>query len=221
MKQDNNTLGKEAKIKIRANILNEVGADRASVLDLFCGEQGEMHAAVWSRAKNYSGVDIKYNVSDDRRRYVGDNRTFAKWLDLSKYNVFDVDSYGSPWEIMEIISKRRMWLQGTVGAVAFTDCDMRPNSGHKVMGLLRHDKIAKLAFDLHRSALSVWFSRSRVRPKKIWQLRIDGPRPRWYCGVVFEGLGREKVSLDDVLLTKLGKQRSDSLAECRPIDGLG
>lgn len=194
-KQDNNKYGKAAKIKIRQSALEYLGASNAAVLDAFCGERGEMHAAVWHAASYYAGIDIRWLSTDKRRRYVGDNKTFIKHIDLQRYNVFDIDAYGSPWEILEIVARRRLWSAGERGALTFTDCDMRPNKTHSVMGLRHGKNLCQHTFDLHRSALDNWISKSRVRVDKLWQAQIKGTRPRWYCGLVFTGLGRQQVTL--------------------------
>lgn len=196
MKKDNNHLGKQAKIKIRRQALDAIGPDNARVLDIFCGEQGEMYNEIWHDAIYYDGIDIRWTQTDKRRRYVGDNKVFIEYLDLQRYNVFDVDAYGSPWEIMAVISKRRKWSAGEKGAVTFTDCDMRANLSHQVMGLPHTPRLRQLAYDLHRSALDNWIAQSRLKVAKMWQAQIKGAGPRWYCGLVFTGLGSgEQIAL--------------------------
>lgn len=75
------------------------------VLDLYCGE-GEMYRKVYKeRAKEYLGVD-KFKIHDPSLCIKMDNRRFIAIHDLTKYNVFDLDAYGSPWKLFYHTVKR-------------------------------------------------------------------------------------------------------------------
>jgi hypothetical protein len=50
---------------------------------------------------------------------VGDNREFLTSLDLSKYNVIDLDAYGSPFDQLDILFDRNY-----TGCVFFTWCKL-------------------------------------------------------------------------------------------------
>jgi hypothetical protein len=217
---DNNKQGKKAKIAIRQKVLDEIGSVNTRVLDFFCGVDGKMYNAVWEQARYYAGIDMRWDFRhDERMRYVGDNKIFARHLELEKYNVFDVDAYGNPWEILEIISKRRKWELGERGALTFTDCDIRPSGEHRVMGLRHHHGPGKWAFDLHEKALTAWLRISRVKQLKRYQVKMRDSGGRWYCGVVFEGLGAgQHLALNDVPLNESDQTRGYSLAERHPID---
>ena len=102
-KSDNTAEAEWAKITIRRNVLAEVGAEHASVFDAFAGE-GRMHAAVWCEAARYVGCDTRF-FTDDRPAFVADNRRVLRAIDLAAFNVFDLDSYGSPWEQAYIIAR--------------------------------------------------------------------------------------------------------------------
>jgi len=99
-----------AKVAIRAKVLAEIGAANARVFDAFAGE-GHMHKAVWSQAYDYVGCD-KLFIRDDRPAFVADNRRVLRAIDLSRYNLFDLDAYGSPWEQVCIIANRRKLKPG-------------------------------------------------------------------------------------------------------------
>lgn len=88
-------------------ILREIainGIESPSVLEFFCGA-GESFRAVWHKARNYTGVDLKA-FNDDRHTICGDVVSVAKTIDTEKYNIFDLDAYGSPYTVLDILSKR-------------------------------------------------------------------------------------------------------------------
>lgn len=89
-----------AKREIRAHILSVVGYD-SSVLEVFCGA-GEMYNAVWSRANDYLGID-KVKFFDERRTICGDALKAVVKLDPKEFAIFDVDAYGSPYEIISAL----------------------------------------------------------------------------------------------------------------------
>lgn len=98
VKTDNRAL--DIKVKIRNDALSFL-SDDASVLDVFAG-QGEMYMHVWSKCKNYLGIDKK-KFFDTRNLICGDNIKLIRTLDLNSFNVFDIDSYGSPYEILRYV----------------------------------------------------------------------------------------------------------------------
>ncbi len=100
---DNNPEVFAAKVAIRERVLKAISA--AHVLDCYAGS-GKMHKAVWSKAASYVGVDERF-FFDRRTAYVCDNRLLLRAIDLEPFNVFDADAYGSPWEQLLIIARRR------------------------------------------------------------------------------------------------------------------
>lgn len=85
------------------------------VLDCFGGQ-----GLVWSRVKKATGIDIKY-LGIDKINYgtgfylPGDNLAYLGSIDLSRFNVVDLDSYGVPYEQLEIVFSR-----GFIGRVFVT-----------------------------------------------------------------------------------------------------
>jgi hypothetical protein len=77
----------------------------AKVLDLFCG-LGEMyHGAYKDRAKEYYGIDIE-KVHDSSLCEINNNVKYVMRNDIGKYNVFDLDDYGSPWKLFYLIVRK-------------------------------------------------------------------------------------------------------------------
>ena len=103
-KTDNAHGATRAKIQIRELLLGAV--PDARVFDGFAGE-GHMHDAVWHRAAGYVGCDTRF-FRDQRLAFVADNRRVLRAIDLSPFNVFDFDAYGSPWEQVLILAARRL-----------------------------------------------------------------------------------------------------------------
>lgn len=117
--RDNSPSATRAKIVIRRNVLDAIGAEHAHVFDAFAGS-GHMHAAVWSAAASYVGCDEKF-FRDDRLAYVADNCRVMRAIDLAPFNVFDFDAYGSPWEQVLILIARRPLTAGERFGVVLTD----------------------------------------------------------------------------------------------------
>jgi hypothetical protein len=109
IKTDNNPQAFKAKVAIRRNVLDAIGADRG-VFDAFAGS-GEMYSAVWKSAKLYTGCDLKPQ-SDGRLMFCADNRRVLRAIELQPFSIFDLDSYGSPWVQAIIIADRRRVAAG-------------------------------------------------------------------------------------------------------------
>jgi hypothetical protein len=105
-----------AKVAIRRNVLSAIGADQARVFDAYAGD-GQMHKAVWREASDCVGCDLEF-YPDERLAFVADNLRVLRAIDLDGFNLFDLDSYGSPWEQLYIIAARRKLQPGeTIGLV--------------------------------------------------------------------------------------------------------
>ena len=100
-KKTNNTKSC-AKKMIRNHIFARITAP--SVLEVFCGS-GEMYDLVWHRAEKYKGVDRK-KFFDARDTVCGDALKAVSSIDLSGFNIFDVDAYGSPYDVLKILIDR-------------------------------------------------------------------------------------------------------------------
>lgn len=102
MKTDNSYL--EEKILLRLNHLPN--KNNISVLDCYAGE-GFIWKEVKKRTnKNISVTAIEKEKGKNKSALQGDNLKFLPVLDLSKYDIIDLDAYGIPFEQLEIIFKR-------------------------------------------------------------------------------------------------------------------
>ncbi len=93
----------DTKILLRKQILEQT--ENPVVFDAFSGP-GKMRDAVYS-AVDWTGVD---KDADSPDAIHADNRDILKAVSLDKYNFFDLDAFGCPWEQVWIISQRRSCL---------------------------------------------------------------------------------------------------------------
>jgi len=91
----------ELKVALRRRLLP---AD-SSVLDLFCGRGEIYHGAYKGRVKEYRGVD-KEKVHDTTLCTIEDNMVWVKTHDIERFNVFDLDDYGSPWGLLYLLMSK-------------------------------------------------------------------------------------------------------------------
>jgi|GEM_PF-1770099 len=195
--EHNGALALRAKVGMRMSVLEHVKP--AHVFDAYCGPSGEMWRAVWKRAASYVGCDEVYEPFDPRRRFVGDNRTVMRAIDLQAYNVFDLDAFGEPWEQLTILSVRRTWQAGERGAVILTWSDLKTRWGfasHALaslsgLGSLKVGRKADVA--ITPMAIRSFFARSNVHPLQAWNASGGstgkGSNKQTYTAIVFEGLG--------------------------------
>jgi len=98
---DNSFLSEKIKLRIE-NLPNK---KRIRVLNAYNGDN-----AIWSYIqdikKNISviGIDIK---KDKKKSLIGDNIKFLMTMDLSKFDIIDLDAYGCPIDQLEILFERR------------------------------------------------------------------------------------------------------------------
>lgn len=183
------------KVDIRLRVLDAVRP--AHVLEACCGPEGEMWRRAWSRADVYAGIDTAWVESDTRRRYVGDNRAILRAIDLRPFNVFDLDSFTSPWALAVIIAARRPWAPGERGALVVTDCTgafsqrgARPCAGlHELSGMRGLLPRKATGHDLREAALAGWVARARVKVLHRWQFVRVASSDVAYVAIVFEGVG--------------------------------
>lgn len=116
----NTTAAVAAKVALRERALAHVGPS-AHVIDLFCGPVGEMHRRVWSRAASYLGVDVVYRWPDRRDRIVAPWHDVLEHVPMHRFNVFDLDAFGSPWPALRELASKRRVKPGERVAIVTTD----------------------------------------------------------------------------------------------------
>lgn len=77
----------------------------ARVLDLYSGE-GELYKLCYKgQVKKYHGVD-KEKIHTPALCTLAGNINFVRTHDISNYNVFDLDAYGTPWKLIYTILQK-------------------------------------------------------------------------------------------------------------------
>lgn len=183
-----------AKVELRCYVLAHVRPAR--VLDAFCG-YGLMYREAWNRADNYTGCDSRSWGMDEAPRYVCDNRRLLRCLDLSGFNLFDFDAFGSPWEQVIILAKRRKWISGETGGLVVTDgSTLKTRWGElpRALAMLIGSEKTKMgattsgAVEIRRIALKGFAKMANVKIVKQWEAIGPPPACLYYASVVFEGL---------------------------------
>jgi len=175
-----------AKVELRRNVIRELreAGQRVDVLDAFCGPVGEMYRHAWHDADSYVGIDEAYVFPDPRRRFVGNNLRIMRNIDLSGFNVFDFDAFGSPWDQMVLLAHLRAWKPGELGAVIFTDgSDNKMRFGdlpHSISWLLNMPHDAKFPPKastgpvIREHAQAAWLRVAKVRVRRAWSAMAGG-----------------------------------------------
>jgi hypothetical protein len=200
-KTDNGRGAKRAKVELREHVLEAV--QPARVFDAFCG-LGEMWSSVWNKAASYVGCDSREWTADEKhKRFVADNRLVMRCVDLQAFNVFDFDAYGSPWDQLIILAKRRTWAEGEIGAVVITDgSSMKTRFGSvstsmaAMLGVSRDGlpRSMKTAAEIQKLLIGKWCKVAGVRAQRIWRAEGKGSgrggQTMTYTAIVFEGCKR-------------------------------
>jgi hypothetical protein len=198
--RDNASSAATAKVQIRRLVLEAIGPGRAAVFDAFAGA-GKMHANIWREAADYVGCDLKAYWPADRLAFAAPNERVMRAIDLSNYNIFDIDAYGCPWAQATIIAARRRVSPGELVGLTITEGNalaMQMCSLSAALAALtglrrtvlgshrRQDQIVDAA--LQEVA-------RRMNAKVIRQWRTVGRRgsKMQYLGVILEGLPASPV----------------------------
>jgi hypothetical protein len=193
------TAAHDKKIEIRRTILKQVGAAR--VFEGFTG-LGEMWQGAWADAESHTGCDLRpLTLDEPMPRMCCDNRLALRCLDLQKFNVFDFDAFGSPWNQCLILASRRKWAKGERGGLVLTDgCSMKirfgelPHSMAKLIGCYpKVPALTSVAEKFQRLALLGFAKRAGVKIVKAWQFDGNGSgrggQRMTYSAAILEGLG--------------------------------
>lgn len=102
MKIDNSYLNEKVKLRIDS-LPNK---DEIFVLEAFAGEGKIWNKVIKQTDKQIKILKIEMEHNKTKMFYLqGDNRKYLKTLDLSKFDIIDLDAYGIPFEQLEIVFK--------------------------------------------------------------------------------------------------------------------
>jgi len=174
-KRNNAAESLPAKVAMRQRVLAAI--PNPSVLDAFAGS-GMMWRRVW-RAADCVGIDLKWYPDRKRPAYVADNLRVMRCIDLSRFNIFDLDAHSSPWAAALVLASRRQVAPGELIGICLTD-------GHRT----------KVALGKPAKAMTELAGVDRAAPgmqrhhEEIVARAMDGLAERMRCDVV----SREQVS---------------------------
>jgi hypothetical protein len=95
------------KVRLRLELIDEIGKDKIHVLDAFAGQ-----GLVWKEIQRQRPDLEVTTVGIEKRKYVnpnvimGDNRKAMKGMDLTVFDMIDLDAFGCPWEQLAIAAER-------------------------------------------------------------------------------------------------------------------
>jgi Leucine-rich repeat (LRR) protein len=93
-------------LKIELRLLALPDKKDIYILDAFGGM-----GTLWEEVKKRTDKNVKV-LSIDKNKYskinlIGDNLKFVKGLDLSKYDIIDLDAWGSPFKLLKIVFENK------------------------------------------------------------------------------------------------------------------
>lgn len=97
---------KDAKISVRLEALNQIPKDEIRILDAFHGK-GVMWKEIsklTDKTLHIDGIEIERGKSETAME--GNNLKIMPTLDLSDYDLIDLDAYGSPIPQLDIVFKQ-------------------------------------------------------------------------------------------------------------------
>jgi hypothetical protein len=203
-KRDNSRAAEVAKVRIREMVLAAIGAEQAAVFDAFAGE-GRMYHEVWHQAASYCGCDKDWFRDDPRMAFVADNRRVMRAIDLNRFNIFDFDAHGSPWEQLYILAARRPLMQDErLGLVITEGTGLKMNMGGASKALAKLARIKThlpgmgAARDrLIEVALGRILAMMRAKVERRWQADGDKGSRVAYMGLVLSGQEPEQQGTAD------------------------
>lgn len=117
----------QEKQQLRIDVIHNL--ERKNVLDAFAGDK-----SIWSEIDydTYVGIDkVKTDKIDILK---GDNRKYLKSMDLSGFNIIDLDSYGIPFDQIELIYQNKTLQKKTY--IFFTFIQLKNSFGALPLNLL-------------------------------------------------------------------------------------
>lgn len=162
---------------------------------MFAG-RGEMHASVWDRAAGYRGADkdLTKVLAHPGMVYHAPAADVLAAVDLSGFNLFDFDAYGSPWSEIGSLFRRRKMKPGEIVALVLTDgSPRRAMLGHTAKALARLAGVDTTAAGAHtrwpelgRAALERGAGMMGGRLTRLRHPGGPGGRGVWYAWALFE-----------------------------------
>jgi len=142
------------------------------------------------------GCDLKPQ-HDSRLMFCADNRRVLRAVDLSKFSIIDLDSYGSPWEQAIIIADRRRVAPGELFGLILTEgagfsykMNFVPAAISILTGLrTNHVGLGRKKDAVIDKAIAGLVRRMNCTIEKRWQAEGKTGAAMRYIGLVLKGNG--------------------------------
>jgi hypothetical protein len=121
-----------AKAELRKRLIAALGGPASCrVLETHSGP-GTMHRLAYANVADWLGIDSDPEAPEAIHH---DNREVMRAIDLSRFNLLDVDAFGSPWEQLWLFTQLRSIAKGEAIGMALTSglqgsCAARHHSLH-------------------------------------------------------------------------------------------
>lgn len=95
------------KVRLRMELLDMIGTKKPYVLDAFAGQ-----GIIWKEIQRQRPDLEIATVGIEKRKYInpnvimGDNRKAMKGMDLTAFDLIDLDAFGCPWEQLAICAEK-------------------------------------------------------------------------------------------------------------------
>ena len=109
------------KVRLRLELIDKIGKDKIHVLDAFAGQ-----GLVWKEIQRQRPELQVTTVGIEKRKYVnpnvimGDNRKAMKGMDLTVFDIIDLDAFGCPWEQLTIAAQRAPYVPVVLTHISVT-----------------------------------------------------------------------------------------------------
>lgn len=181
---DNSCFAEKVALRVR----NLPDGDCLKVLDAFHGE-----GVIWQHMKRKTGrigqiVGIEKENGKGRGSIYGDNTKILPRLDLSLYDVIDLDAYGCPYKQIKAILENRTAKQGTVVFFTFirtaqggVDHEMLESAGFTKRMIKKSPMMfAKKAIPAFHAFLHAY----GVRTIRQFQVKSPGSKKIYGCFII-------------------------------------
>lgn len=195
----NNPAAKGAKIEIRRRVFQAIKAEGQGVrvFDAYAGK-GELHRAVWHEADAYTGCDLEpVDPGDERLMFCAPNERVLRCIDLSPFNIIDLDAFGSPYTQAIIVASRRIVRKGEAFGLVITDGTGFKLKMHSAPGDLLHligmrggvpAGVMRMQSEIIDLAVYAISRRMGCEVEKQWRTELTQGSQMKYVGLVLRGV---------------------------------
>ncbi len=174
LKTDNSFL--YGKIALRIEAIKQF--EEIKVLDCFGGK-----GVIWDKIKEINKkqkieiVSLEIEKGKNKKAIEGDNLKLLPSIDLSEFNIIDIDAYGSPFKQLDIVLNNNTLKKGTIFFI--TDIQiMQGGVPHKLLlnGNITTEMIKKIPSLFYKKSFLIM--KDYLNKKGVEKIRIYNPQTR-------------------------------------------